>query len=190
MIVEPERLQCGSWGYQEGDISASYSADIYAEKKQLRRPFNHAHTPHVAMSVCSSGFAGLEAKAYPLVHLSYSNQILEDYRNSSLKDGYTGKPIRRFGNDCVFGLPVIFRQRVLRIDEVIDLCRRMYAYGGLFAAQAESYDDLISGWYQKHPELREAFVAELESDLPQSQAAMREFIQIKPVLEVEQLSLL
>ena len=118
VVVDPARLRNGLWGYEEGDIAASYSADIYGEKKQLRRPFKYAHTPHFAMNVQSS-FTTSEAKAYPVVHASYANDIMQDYRAGGLTDGYTGKAICRLGNDCIFGLPVIFRQRPLRNAEII-----------------------------------------------------------------------
>lgn len=193
VTVSPQRLQSGLWGYDEGDIAASYSADVYGEKKQVRRPFAHERTPHVAMSV-SSRMTGGEAKAYPIVHESYADEIMQQFRASGLNDGYTGKAVKRFGNDCIFGLPVIFRQRPLKKPEIIDLSRRMYAYGGLFAAEAGSYHNLIADWCVKHYEtaaLRSAFAEELaREDLPQTREGMREWIMRNHVPEVEQLCLL
>lgn len=193
VTVEPERLRSGLWGYEEGDIAASYSADIYAEKQRLRRSFNYCHTPHVAMNVQSSGLCHGEAKAYPIVHSSYADDIMKDYRASGLKDGYTGKAVRYHGNNCIFGLPVIFRQRTFRENEIRDLARRMFAYGGLFAAEAGTYSNLILSWQQKYesPRLRKIFATELErSDLPQIQADMRIYIEGQSVPEAEQLNLL
>lgn len=190
VTVEPARLSSGLWGYKEGDIAASYSADVYGEKQRLRSTFTHAHTPHVAMNVGGS-FMKAEAKAYPVVHSSYADEIMDDYQKVVLTDGYTGKAVRRFGNDCIFGLPVIFRQRPLKKAEIIDLSRRMYAFGGYFASQAGSYCNLILDWCEKYedPRLLKAWVSELENtDLPQSQEDMRTFIQSQHVPEAAQLS--
>lgn len=193
VTVEPERLRCGLWGYEEGDINASYSADIYAEYKKTRRPFSFSHSPHVAMAMQSRGFYRVTAKAYPILHASYANDLMEDYRACGLKDSYVGKAIKRGHNNCIFGLPVIFKQRALKQNEIIDLCRRMYAYGGLFAAEAETYDTLILGWYDDHTDsrLRKAFMQELQADhLPQTREGMRELIEGVTVPELQQLSLL
>ena len=117
---------------------------------------------------------------------------MNDYQNAGLKDGYTGRSVRRYGNDCIFGLPVIFRQRAFKKDEIIDISRRMYAYGGYFASQAKSYDNLIRGWLEKYedPRLLRALASELqEAGLPQSQEDMRDFIQSQSVPDTAQLSL-
>ena len=191
VTVEPSRFSRGLWGYEEGDIAASYSADVYGEKQRLRSTFSHAHTPYVAMSVTGS-FVSVQAKAYPVVHSSYADEIMADYQRVGLKDGYTGRAVRRYGNDCIFGLPVIFRQRALKKNEIIDLSRRMYAYGGYFASQAKNYDNLIRGWIEKYedPRLLRVLISELkEKGLPQSQEDMRAFIQSQSVPDIAQMSL-
>ena len=191
VTVEPARLSSGLWGHEEGDIAASYSADVYGEKQRLRSTFSYAHAPHVAMNVGGS-FASVQAKAYPVVHSSYADEIMSDYQKAGLKDGYTGRAVQRYGNDCIFGLPVIFRQRALKKVEIIDLSRRMYAYGGYFASQAGSYYNLIREWCDKYedPRLLKALMGELEdSDLPQSQEEMRAFVQSQSVPDAAQMSL-
>lgn len=193
MVVSPERLRSGLWGYKEGDISASYSADIYAEKKKLRRAFQFAHTPFVAMATQNLGFASIQAKAYPVYHSSSADRVMDDYRRCGLKDGYVGKPIKRGSIDCIFGLPVIFKQRDLRQHEIVDLCRRMYAYGGLFAAEAGTYDNLMLNWFTDHSDkrLRRAFMKELEAeDLPQSREGMRALVEGVDAPEERQMVLL
>jgi hypothetical protein len=191
VTVEPSRLSSGLWGHEEGDIAASYSADTYGEKQRLRSTFAYAHTPHAAMSI-SGSFLNVEAKAYPVVHSSYADEIMTDYQKIGLKDGYTGKAVRRHGNECIFGLPVIFRQRALKKAEMIDLTRRMYAYGGYFAKQAGTYQNLLREWSQKYedPRLLKVLASELEDNsLPRSQEAMREFIQSQAVPNAAQLAL-
>lgn len=193
IIVEPERIRSGLWGYDEGDIAASYSADVFAEKKALRRPFNFAHSQYVAMSVQNGGLVRGEARAYPLVHASYADEVMNSYRQCGLRDGYTGKAIKRFGHDCILGLPIIFKQRALRKDEILDLSRRMFAYGGYFAKQAGTYHNLLQQWQRDYecPKLKKIFAAELEQkESPQTQSEMRAFIEMNAVSEIEQLVLL
>jgi hypothetical protein len=145
------------------------------------------------MSVENGGMIRGEAKAYPLVHASYADQIMQEYQRTGLRDGYTGKAVNRFGNNCIFGLPVIFKQRSLRKDEVIDLSRRMFAYGGYFASQAGTYQNLLNQWQRNYEcsKLQKAFAAELEQqDLPQTQSEMRAFVEMSAAPNVEQLVLL
>jgi len=69
----------------------------------------------------------------------------------------------------------------------------LYAYGGLFAAEAGTYDNLILNWYAQHTDkrLRKAFMKELEEQhLPQSREAMREMIEGAATPEPHQLILL
>ena len=194
VTVAPERLRSGLWGYEEGDIAASYSADVYTEHKRLRRHFNHDFAPFVVMATHRYGLDKKEARAYPILHHSYAGEIMSEYRDCGLHDHYVGKAVRRFGRDCIFGLPVIFRQRDLRKAEIIDLCRRMYAFGGLFAVKAGSYNALIETWLKRYPssKLAKIFAQEIEANLPQSQMGMREWIQASAFSETteKQLSLL
>lgn len=179
VTVEPSRLQSGLWGYTEGDIYASYSGDTYGMAQKIRGAFKHSAVPHVAMSTASN-YRQMEAKAYPLVHASYADDIMAEYRASGLSDYYTGKAVRYQRNDCIFGLPKIFQQRRYTADELIDLTRRMYAYGGMFASEAGTYDAFVLGQIKKMTlgSYRKALLAEAEqSGLPQTQVAMRQLIE-------------
>lgn len=191
IIVEPERFRNGLWGYAEGDISASYSADTFGEKRQVRKPFEHAGRIYVAMCV-GDGLHGGKARVYPIFDASYSDDIMAEADKIDRKDGYTGQVFKFRRNDCVLGLRAGFQQRPYREDEIIDLTRRMYAYGGYFAAQAESYHDLIAKWVDQYDGKahRIAFLSEIADDtLPQTQEAMRRFIEAHPVPVANQLSL-
>ena len=187
--VEPERLRSGLWGYEKGDIYASYSADVYALENTLHQAFNFAHRPHVAMGIHSNGLFEIEAKSYPIHHASYAGDVMADYQASGLHDHYTGKAVSYKRQDCIFGLPIIFRQRDLTKPEIIDQCRRAFAYGGLFAAEAGSYQNLLRSWQQKeHPrKIQHAFAEELaDNSLPATQRAMREFIEASHAKAIEE----
>lgn len=69
-IVDPDRLERGRWSHthnkqiDEGDISASYSADVIALHGRVRRPFEHRGVLWVCVGKCSHPFEC--AKAYRL----------------------------------------------------------------------------------------------------------------------------
>ena len=93
IIVEPERLRSGLWGYEEGDISRSYSGDVYGMGKKIRKPFTHAAQLYVSMGIASGGSRDQPtAKSYPLVPESYHDSIMEEFAKSGLYSGYTGDP--------------------------------------------------------------------------------------------------
>jgi hypothetical protein len=180
ITTDPCRLYSGLWGQPEGDISQSYSADTFAKSRKVRQPFAHEGRRYVAMSTVSRGLESAEARAYPIFHSSYRKDAQNELEQSGRKDGYTGKTLTYRGGESVLGLPVVFRSRSLTVEELIDLTRRMYAYGGYFAAQAGSYEHLLFDWYVQHEDktIRAALNSELEqADLPQSQEAMRAFIE-------------
>lgn len=197
IIVEPSRLQSGIWGQEEGDISQSYSADVYSEKKTIRKPFTHASHLYVTMSIHGS-YKFLQAHAYPLIHESYCESLLKELSQTEKASSYyTGKPVSYRRQKCVFGLPVIFKQRVYTTEEHIDLLRRMYAYGGLFAAEADSYVNFLSN--QKDKEDSEHHIIAIINELAYAsqhqlatQEDVREWIQIprNNLASIEQLSLL
>lgn len=177
--VEPARLRCGLWGYPEGDISASYSADTYALSGKLRRAFRHASLSYVMMGREYSGFAS-RAKAYPLIPAGYyaENEQYPDTPDSA--NGYAGNSVCYKETEFIFGALTLFEQRAFSEKELVDLFRRMYAYGGYFAAEAGSYDNLLLNWLKRYddPALKKALLAELDhSDLPQERTAMRAFIE-------------
>jgi len=184
VTVKPERLRSGLWGYKEGDISLSYSADTYGEHKKLRKAFDYQHGKYVAMGFDSRHFSK-EAKAYPLIHKSYLEQIQAELDSSGLTDFYATKEVKFYGNDCVLGCPVIFKQRELTEDELIEYIRRQFAYGGLFAKEAGSYANLLKKWlsdYQDLPKIRIVLEKELRNSLvPQTQSEMVDFVEnMKP----------
>lgn len=193
--VEPVRLRCGLWGYPQGDIAASYSADTYMQSGKLRRTFNHARFYYVAMSMVGSGFRS-KAEAYPLLPADHHAKSVHDPDTSNAAY-YTGEFVCYKQTEFIFGVPAIFEQRAFSEEETVDLIRRMYAYGGYFAAHAGSYANLLKKWLADYddPVVRKALRAELErGDLPQTRTAMRAFVQrqAKPAAGVppEQLTLL
>lgn len=193
ITIEPCRLQSGLWGYTQGDISRSYSADCFSLKATLRTPFTHGSTQYAAMSVTGDTLHTAEARCYPLYHESYAETVAHEFAASGLRDFYTSLPAKSKGRGCVLGLPVIFRQRPYTREEVIDLTRRMFAFGGLFATTAGTYQNFLHQRIDNadDPQIKRALLFELGTDgLPQTQAAMRGlFAGSTAPIQAEQLTL-
>jgi len=70
IAVDPDRLERGEWSHThnkqigEGDISASYSADMIGLHGRIRRPFEYQGTLWVCVGLCSHPIEC--AKAYRL----------------------------------------------------------------------------------------------------------------------------
>lgn len=184
VIVDPARLQSGLWGYPEGDIARAYSADTYGSSGKVREPFRHEGILYVTMALSSGGLEHAEAMAYPVMP-----EMMDQPQEPSDR-GYAGRKVKLRNQACVFGHPVVFRQRPLDASEIIDLTRRMFAYGGWFASRAGTYERFIMEMLEraKLAMTREVLLAELAGSktLPQSQADMRQWIE-KPT-ESEQKS--
>jgi len=179
ITVEPERLRNGLWGYPEGDIYQAYSADTYGEKKEILKAFQYQNSFYSVMSVQTGLTTGV-AKAYPIIHASYLDTVMQELEASDGHSPYTGKAVRYHKNDCIFGVGVEFQQRAYHDEEVIDLMRRMYAYGGLFATEAGSYKNLMQNWLEKNdaPQIQRILTQEFNDDtLPQSQAEMQTLVE-------------
>lgn len=172
VTVNPERLASGLWGLPEGDISKSYSGHCYIEHKRAKAPFHHIAKAYVAMSVYSSGFHR-EATAYPLMNPNTFKA--EEYQYS-----YTGKSISYKGKSYTLGNAVVFSQRPLSLDEKIEMLRRYFAYGGLFAVEAGTYNSYLAGVAQDSDdgELKGAILQEqIEGYMPQSQVNLRKWLE-------------
>ena len=188
ILVQPERLQSAIWGYAEGDISGSYSADRYGEEGRVREPFTHQAFNYVAMGLHWGGLDKAEAVAYPILPEAKLEEIVAN-RIEDEGRGYSGRKLTLRGQACVFGHPVIFRRRPLTKAEITDYSRRMFAYGGYFSTRAGSYERFVREMLEKVKldATRNALQAELESsDLPQSQAAMKTLIESKEQPDREQ----
>lgn len=84
--VDPSRLADGLWDHEqdqrtgEGDIAASYSADLIAMEGRIRRPFNFHGKPYVCVGRTRSPNSGEErAEAYRLVHRDTFNGAATTY---------------------------------------------------------------------------------------------------------------
>lgn len=191
--VEPARLRCGLWGYEEGDIHRSYSADCFGEKRKVRRAFQHGLQHFIAMNTAGDNLHHAEARAYPIRPAHDREKILQSLEQSGEHDGYAGKEFTHRGQGCVFGLPVIFRRRALSSEETCELARRMFAYGGWFASNAGTYQRFVAETLEKslEPNIKEALLIEMTNNtLPQTQEAMRELIETERIeLPLQQLTL-
>jgi hypothetical protein len=137
-------MRIGLWGYPQGDISASYSADYFSLSKTVRNPFTHDHGQFVIMDGTGGHFCVPELRAYPISHESYLDDVKAEVERIGLDDSYVARPLKFRRQCCILGIPKIFRQRRdCRVSEVCDLARRMFAYGGLFAAEAGTYGQFL-----------------------------------------------
>lgn len=179
VLVERHRLNSGLWGYPQGDISASYSADRFAEGAPIRTPFVHGAFNFVSMGGGFSGFDVCEATAYPLLPVARGGKLPPE-PDPEAQWGYAGRAAKHLGVQYVFGEASVFRGRPMTETQVLDRTRRMYGYGGLFAAEAGTYNRLVEDFINRASDetTREFLRAELDrNDLPQSREAMREWIE-------------
>jgi len=172
VTVEPERLASGLWGLPQGDINRSYSGHSYLEHKKARPPFHHIAHVYIAMSVISNSFHR-EATAYPIMNPNTSQM-------EKLPYCYTGEKISYKGKSFILGHAVVFSQRPLTIDEKIELLRRRFAYGGMFAIEAGTYNNYLAGISSEFEDtkLKNSILQEqIEGNMPQSQTGLREWIE-------------
>lgn len=177
VVVEPQRLSWGLWGTPEGDIPLSYSADSFAQSGAIRKPFIYRGHKYVAMSLCGRGIGPGEAVAYPLLRKSHDQELFEP-RSVAAQGGYSGRTLKHLGHTWLFGKAVTFRPRTLERKEAVELLRRSYAYGGSHASTAGTYEKYVTSLLEDPGQAhRDILLAEsLHKSLPQSQAAMREWI--------------
>lgn len=159
IIVEPLRLEIGIWGYPEGDISAAYCADTFPKVKTFR---------HDGQEFTNLGGSGSSVTCYPL--LAADGNSPEEIPYS-----YEGREVVYQGQKYRLGRKVKFTIRERTLPEGVDYLRRLYAYGGYFAA-GKTYAEVLnycSDGYDVPQWEKAAIDAELaRPDLPQAQAEM------------------
>jgi hypothetical protein len=137
-LQTPERFSSGIWGIEEGDIPQSYFADI---SPSLRTPFSYRGRQYVS----SGGHHGIglrnpaNAWCYELCDPSHM-QAKES--PDGKRTTYPGAEVSYSGKKFILGEQVRFTHRQLKVSEVREMLRRLYAYGGLFAA-GKSYREML-----------------------------------------------
>jgi hypothetical protein len=160
IIIEPLRLEIGLWGYPEGDISAAYCADTFPKVKTFR---------HEGQLFTNMGGSGSSVACYPLLPKA------ESIGSEPLPHSYEGREVVLTGQRYRLGRKVKFTIRERTLPEGVDYLRRLYAYGGYFAA-GKTYAEVLnycSDGYEVPPWEKAAIDAELtRAELPQTQAEM------------------
>jgi len=119
VLVSPWRLQWGTWCHtancqqDQGDINASYSADLIAMENRIRKPFRLKGWLCVTVAIMNQPEE--HAEAYRLVELSvfdgtpttYGNRNHEDARQSS-QGFYHGMTVKHGKHTYVLvGPPIV-----------------------------------------------------------------------------------
>ena len=113
--VDPSRLASGTWCHArdkvigEGDINASYSADLIAMKQRVRSPFTWKNTMWVCTGIVSRGeFRAAEAytllpqKFFDGTPISYHENVAMGDAARKRADGfYHGMAVKRGKQDFV-----------------------------------------------------------------------------------------
>ena len=118
--VDPDRLSSGEWSHQhnrtigEGDIAASYSADMIALHSRVRKPFRFQNGLWVCVGQCNLPVP--TARAYRLIDTAHFNGDLTTYtaktrdseaaRNDS-NGFYHGMAVTHGGHSYVLAGPSI-----------------------------------------------------------------------------------
>lgn len=120
--VDPDRLHHGVWSDKhsktigEGDIAASYSADLIAMHNRVRRPFVHQGVLWVCVGMSNHPFECV--KAYRLVEserfageaMTYAEKTRDgDAARADLFGFYHGVRVTQGGRDYILvGPPAVF----------------------------------------------------------------------------------
>lgn len=119
--VDADRLAWGRDGKTEGDIHASYSADMIASSSRIRKPFTFMGRDFVAVSFRygdeeqATAYALLPRRAFNGAATRYADKTARDHGDKARADPqgfYNGMTVRR-GKDAyvLCGPPVTFRPR-------------------------------------------------------------------------------
>jgi hypothetical protein len=189
IVTDWRRFESGLWGYEEGDIYASYDPEKLdgdkLKRKRISKTFQHDGGVWVCGGLAFIGWnttawaskllpATAETKPY-VTEFSHEGMIVEWKRGV-----------------YILGPRMVFVASEMTVDEVIEMCRRMYAHGGQFAAR-KTYRQMLADFKEDEeirgkiipgePSLAFASAAqrELESgpDL-NTQAEMIEWLKAKP----------
>ncbi len=164
IIVPAERLQGDLWGLPKGDIAAAYTAD---QSPKIRKPFTHD-----GQLWANWGGSEKDYHCTPLLPLTVNPRPLP--RPYS----HTGQLVQWKGVEYVCGEEVDFLAAPRAPGSLLVLARRMFAYGGYFATKSGGgYRGMLREWIARD-DAREAaiYAVDLEADLPQTQAGMRELL--------------
>ena len=124
ITVPPSRLASGTWEGEretgEGDIHASYSADVIAMENRIRAPFRHGSHLWACVAIAGRGDQGQEFEAYLLTPeamftapvTSYGDKVRVEGGDAARNDPkgfYHGMAVKHGGTSYVLtGPPSLF----------------------------------------------------------------------------------
>jgi hypothetical protein len=174
ILIEPGRLACGLWGYEEGDIHAAYCADTFPKIRTFQ---------YEGRLFTNCGGTSESMDCYPLIPA-------ENYLGpEQIPYSYEGSQVTWNRRACRLGPKVAFTIRERTVEEETDLLRRLYAYGGYFAAGKTYRQMLLEFQRRDNPSknLVTAMNAELaRAELPNTQQEMLAQLSVPSVPEPEQ----
>jgi hypothetical protein len=160
IIVEPPRLASGVWGEHEGDISAAYCADTFPKIKAF---------VHEGQLYTNCGGTNDSMTCYPLIPTEHYNGRKKQPHSRE------GETVNYKHESFTLGPKIKFTSRPRTFDEETSLLRRMYAYGGQFAAN-KSYRAMLLEFLDRYGGRqgeKTAIETELaRENLPNTQAEM------------------
>jgi hypothetical protein len=136
-IVPWQRLECGVWGYREGDISKSYSGDTLANN-WIRTPFKFNGKQYVTTG--TGGTTEGQVRAYELLEDKGQTFNEEEY-------SYIGRKITYKGKDYVLANQTTFIASEKTVEEHVQHWKQINKHAGYFMhhanGQRKSYEEYL-----------------------------------------------
>jgi len=166
ITVPFERMKEDLWYPKDGDIRAARVSYGNNGKVQIRKPFEHDGKKWV-------NWGGSEVRVIctPLLPWKSEATIPEKKQYCHENEIVTVK-----GQQYVCGPEVEFVVAPRGPAAEAEHARRLYAFGGMFAAEAGSYNNLLRKWLAEKDGTslqRVVWETEIGADLPQTQEGMR-----------------
>jgi len=165
ITVPFERLKDDLWYPKDGDITAARVSRHESGKVAIRKTFDHDGKKWV-----NWGGGGHSARCTPIRPLKPGEAP------EKIPFSYENEIVTIKGQQYVCGPEVEFVAAPRGPAAEAEHCRRMYAFGGMFAAEAGGYNGLLRKWLAEKdapPLQRLVWETEIAADLPQTQEGMR-----------------
>jgi len=166
VTVPWERMKTDLWYPKDGDIQAARVIYNDRGKKTVRKTFAHEGQEWITW-----GGSECRVKCTPVT-------LLRGGPPTPVRYSCENEIVTIRGKQYVCGPEVEFIATRGPAGEA-EHCRRLYAFGGMFAAEAGSYNNLLCKWLKEHKPTemqRLVWETEIAADLPQSQEKMRAFL--------------
>jgi hypothetical protein len=169
ITVPFERMKDELWYRKDGDIRTARVTYSSYGKVQVRKTFEHEGEKWVS-------WGGSETRAVCTQLLPWNREAVIPEKRPYCHEN---EIVTVKGLQYVCGPEVEFVAAPRGPASEAEHCRRLYAFGGMFAAEAGSYDNLLKKWLAEKdhtPMQRVVWETEIAADLPQTQEGMRAFL--------------